>query len=236
MPVRTASLVAMDIRIHEEPTLTRDIRAYITERNGARAFIASEEFKQACRGASHVNDSAEGVNPMRLHDLCRRRARMAICAAVCCFSAATADASQPAVSLNYESLSSLEEPLAVKLGDVTLLTTALLDFPYTIDLDGESPYSGTGALALFQLSAKTQLPNRWRADLTWFAQYADDAPSVKDPQEDYADRVALSVGGSCGRVSVGNVSGAVLLQTRRLRGAGPATARGSDHKERNVHA
>ena len=139
-----------------------------------------------------------------------------------CFSTAQADVSAPVISLNYESLSSLEEPIAAEIGDVTLLMRGLLDVPYTVELDGESPYSGTGTLAQVEVSARTQLPNRWRVGLTWFAQYADDAPSVDEPQKDYGDRVALSVGSSWGIASVGNVSGAVLLQTRRFYGAGHA--------------
>ena len=157
-----------------------------------------------------------------LQFLCDYRASVMIVATVFCFNAVDADDSAPVISLNYESLSSLEQPIAVELGDVTLVITGLLDGPYTVELDGESPYSGAGTLAQVEVSAKTQLPNRWRVGLTWFGQYADVAPNVNEPVEDYADQVALSIGGSWGLASIGNVSGHILLQTRRLYGAGNA--------------
>lgn len=136
-------------------------------------------------------------------------------------SALAADiAPAPRLALNYERLSSLEEPIAFELGDVTFLATGVLDLPYTLELDGHSPYAGSGSLAQIEIGAKTQLPNRWRVGVTWLAQHAEDAPAAEQPQEDYADHVAVSVGGSWGLVHFGNVSPVVQRQTRRLYGAG----------------
>ena len=136
-----------------------------------------------------------------------------------------ATANEPRVSLNYESLSSLEEPVAWEVGDLTLLINGVLDLPYTFELDGESAYAGAGSLAHAEVSAKTQLPNRWRVGVTWFAEHAENAPSATHAQEGYSNRVALSAGGSWGRALVGNVSGVIHRQTRRLYGAGHARLR-----------
>ena len=75
------------------------------------------------------------------------------------------------ISLNYESLSSLEEPLATEIGDVTLVLAGLL-----------SP------------ARTTVIPTT----------------------------PAFSVGSYWGTVLIGNISGVVREQTRRLRGVGNA--------------
>ena len=45
------------------------------------------------------------------------------------------------ISLNYERLSSMEEPLATEIGDLTLTLTGLVDAPLTADQEvrGSSP-------------------------------------------------------------------------------------------------
>ena len=125
------------------------------------------------------------------------------------------------ISLNYESLSSLEEPLAVEVGDVTLVLTGLLDAPVNFDLEGDQA-TDADFIGNVQFSARTQLPNRWRVALTYFGQYVSDRTFVSGPDNQYTDNIAFSVGSYWGTVLVGNISGVVREQTRRLRGAGNA--------------
>jgi len=125
------------------------------------------------------------------------------------------------VSLNYESLSSLEEPLAVEVGDVTLVLTGLLDAPVNFDLEGDQA-TDADFIGNVQFSARTQLPNRWRIALAYFGQYVSDRAFVSGPDNQYTDNIAFSVGSYWGTVLVGNISGVVREQTRRLRGAGNA--------------
>ena len=136
--------------------------------------------------------------------------------------AATHPAAAQNISLNYESLSSLEEPIATEIGDVTFSLTGLVDTSLTRDTEDDDA-GGADLLGNFQLGALTQLSNRWRVGLTYFGQYAtDDAPG-SGPDDTYTDNAALSVGGVWGTVLGGDVSGVVREQTRRLRGAGNAT-------------
>ena len=125
------------------------------------------------------------------------------------------------LSLNYESLSSMEEPLALDVGDVTFILTGLVDGRWTVDTEGSND-TDTGFIGNFQLNALTQLANRWRVDLSYFGQHASDPTTVFGTGDDYTDNVALSVGSYWGTVSGGNVSGLVREMTRRLRGAGNA--------------
>ena len=125
------------------------------------------------------------------------------------------------VSLNYDRLSSLEEPLATEVWDITLLLSGLVDVPLSLGLeDNES--TDEGFIGNFQVSANTQLPNRWRVGLAYFGQFADDPELTADMNDHFRDNVALSIGGSWGTVLGGNLSGVVREQTRRRRGAGNA--------------
>ena len=72
------------------------------------------------------------------------------------------------ISLNYESLSSMEEPLATQVGDMTLVLTGLLDTRLTIDGEDNRDSSEPGLIGNFQLSSLAQLPNRWRVGLAYF--------------------------------------------------------------------
>ena len=125
------------------------------------------------------------------------------------------------VTLNYDRLSSLEEPLATEIGDVTLLLNGLVDTPMSLNLENDGAADG-GVISNFQASASTQLPNRWRVNLAYFGQYTDDPELTVDMNDNFKDNVALSVGGTWGTVLGGNISGVVREQTRRLRGAGNA--------------
>ena len=123
------------------------------------------------------------------------------------------------LSLNYESLSSLEEPLATEIGDITLVLTGLLD----ISMSNGSEDNGAPDASLIgnaQVAALGQLPNSWRVSLTYFGQYATDAAIGLRSDEQFIDNGAISVGSAWGTLLVGDVSGLVREQTRRRRGAG----------------
>ncbi len=135
--------------------------------------------------------------------------------------AACASASAQTTSLNYESLSSMEEPLAFEIGDVTFILTGLVDARWSVDAEGSND-TDTGLIGNFQMNALTQLPNRWRLDLSYFGQHASDPTTVFGTGDDYTDNAAINVGSYWGTVSGGNVSGIVRELTRRLRGAGNA--------------
>ncbi len=126
------------------------------------------------------------------------------------------------VPINYERLSSLEEPLATEIGDVTFVLTGLLDFPLIAELRDDNE-TDTGFIGNFQVAARTQWPNRWRVGLSYFGQYATDPTAVLEQNDGYTDNAAASVGGAWGTVFGGNVSGLVREQTRRARGAGNAS-------------
>ena len=122
-------------------------------------------------------------------------------------------------SLNYESLSSLEEPLATEIGDITLVLTGLLD----TSLSDRSEHDEAPDAALIgnaQVAALAQLPNSWRVSLTYFGQYATDAAIGLRSDEQFIDNGAVSVASAWGTLLIGDVSGIVREQTRRRRGAG----------------
>ena len=130
-------------------------------------------------------------------------------------------AAAQSVSLNYENLSSMEEPLALELGDTTFLVSGLGDTPTTLNLE-DGRETNADFIGNMQISARTQLPNRWRVELTWFGQYVSDESLGSGQDGQYEDNAALSLGGSWGTLLGGEVSGVVREQTRRLRGAGNA--------------
>ena len=145
------------------------------------------------------------------------RRRGALAAA--CIATASAAAAQD-VSLNYERLSSVEEPVATEIGGVTFVLKGLVDAALVHDAeDGDTEAGLTGN---FQMGALTQLSNRWRVGLTYFGQYVTDETLSPPPGDRYTDRAALSVGSMWGTVAGGNVSGIVREDTRRRRGAGNA--------------
>jgi hypothetical protein len=117
-----------------------------------------------------------------------------------------------AVNLNYENLSSLEQPLAAQYSDVTFTLTGLLDAA----LDYQSDASDSSLLGNFQLAGETQLANSWTLGVAYFAEYSS------SDSDDYLDNAAVYLGGVWGTASVGNVTGLVREQTRRSRGVGNA--------------
>ena len=130
-------------------------------------------------------------------------------------------ASAQGLSLNYERLSSMEEPIAAELGDVTFTLTGLLDAPLAVDLMGEESAEAE-FVGNFEAAAMAQLQNRWRLRLAYFGQYASDEALNAPSDGEYIDNVALSAGSAWGTAIAGNISGIVREGTRRRRGAGNA--------------
>ncbi len=143
-------------------------------------------------------------------------------------SAATALALFPAqahaqdVNLNYDRLSSLEEPIAYDLDFATVEVTGAVDAPIIAEFDNLTDTDSVDAefVGNFQISARTQLPNRWNIGVAYFGQYATADIDGFDGGEDYSDNVAAFVGTSFGTVLGGNVNGQVRELTRRQRGVG----------------
>jgi len=122
-------------------------------------------------------------------------------------------------SLNYETLSSIEEPLATEVGDVTLLLRGVLDLPLSADLENTSGVD-VNFTGNFEVNAETQMANQLTIGAIYFGQYQTDRDGTDDK---YSDNVAAYVEGVWGQVIAGNVSGIVREQTRRERGVGNAS-------------
>lgn len=126
----------------------------------------------------------------------------------------SASAGGQSVPINYDSLSFLEEPLAVKIGPATLNANMLVDqaAQYNSSLD-EDTYNTrvNGRVAL-----QAQLPNGWKVRANYVANYSRLA------DDEYTDNAALSVSDEWGTLAGGNVTGSVREKTRRARGAGNA--------------
>ena len=146
--------------------------------------------------------------------------RSLLCAAGVVAIAATASvADAQDISLNYEHLSSMEEPLATEIGDLTLVLAGLVDTPFALDLEDDEA-AEAGLIGNAQLSALVQLQNRWRVNAAYFGQYETDEALSSASDENYTDNAAVSVGSAWGTVVAGNVSGLVREGTRRRRGVG----------------
>ena len=145
--------------------------------------------------------------------------RSLLCATAVAVAASANSADAQDISLNYEHLSSMEEPLATEIGDVKLVLTGLVDAPLTVDIetDGDAEAGFTGNA---QLSALVQLQNRWRVNAAYFGQYETDEALGSASDENYTDNAAIAVGGMWGTIIAGNVAGLVREGTRRRRGAG----------------
>jgi len=140
-------------------------------------------------------------------------------AAMLMLPAAVVPAYAEGPSLNYETLSSIEEPLATEIEDVTLLLRGVLDLPLSADLENTSGVD-VNFTGNFEVNAETQMSNQWTVGVTYFGQYQTDRDGT---DEKYSDNVAAYVGGVWGQVIAGNVSGIVREQTRRERGVGNAS-------------
>lgn len=129
-------------------------------------------------------------------------------------------ASAQEVSINYDTLSSLEEPLAVSLGNVTLSLNGLIDAPVTFNLDNDEGDDDVDFdfLGNFEANLETQLPNRWTVGVSYFGQ----------GDGEYFDSAAAYLAGSWGTLIGGNVSGQIHEDTRRIRGVGNAALQFDD--------
>ena len=145
------------------------------------------------------------------------------CGAAAIATTATASLAQAQdISINYEHLSSMEEPLATEIGDVTLVLNGLIDTPVMLDLEEEEEDDAAeaGLIGNMQVTALVQLQNRWRVNAAYFGQYETDEALSSATDENYTDNAAISVRGMWGAVVAGNVSGVVREGTRRRRGTG----------------
>jgi len=127
------------------------------------------------------------------------------------------------VNLNYERLSSLEEPLAFELGDeVTVSVSGVADVPIIGEFDNliNDDQVTVGFVSNVQIAAETQLRNRWTVGVAYAGQYSTDAFSQIGETDDYSDNVAGFVGTSFGTFIGGNVSDQVRELTRRERAVG----------------
>ena len=134
------------------------------------------------------------------------------------FASSTQLAWAQIISLNYDKLSSLDSPMAIEVGDVTLSITGLLDTANSYSI--KNSYDSTNAIGNVQLSLQTQLPNRWRVEAVYYGQIGNVTEAETEQDYDYTDNIALSIEGAWGSVLGGHASSAVREDTRRLRGAG----------------
>ncbi|MDE0347225.1 MAG: hypothetical protein OXI66_15810 [Boseongicola sp.] len=133
---------------------------------------------------------------------------------------------------NLDHLSPVEDAVAVEIGDVTLTLIGAVETRYTAGSDDDED-NGLGLIASLGAVAMTQLPNRWRVELSYAGQFVSDESLSSVEGKRYTDDAALSVGGVWGTVSLGNVSETVRDQTRRRRGFGNAVLAFDDfHGER----
>jgi len=131
--------------------------------------------------------------------------------------ALAADPASAQVSLNYDNLSSFEEPLAFEIGEATVLVGGVVDVPVTLALD-DGIFRDDVDVSLvtnLDINIEMQLANRWNVGVAYFGQYDENS-------DDYVDNVAGFVRTSWGSLIGGNVNGLVREATRRRRGIGNA--------------
>ncbi|MDE0524614.1 MAG: hypothetical protein OXH79_21960 [Boseongicola sp.] len=122
---------------------------------------------------------------------------------------------------NLDRVSPIEEAIAMEVGDVTLTLAGAIEARYTTGSDDDED-NGPGLIGSLETIAMTQLPNRWRVELSYSGQLVSDESLSSVEDESYTDDAVLSVGGVWGTVLLGNVSDTVRDQTRRRRGFGSA--------------
>tara|TARA_R110000824_G_scaffold11746_10_gene51494 strand:- start:10911 stop:11870 length:960 start_codon:yes stop_codon:yes gene_type:complete len=127
----------------------------------------------------------------------------------------TGGSAQAQISLNYDNLSSFEEPLAFAIGEATVLVGGVVDVPVKLTVDGRV-FDGDVDVSLvtnLDINVEMQLANRWNVGVSYFGQYDENT-------EDYEDNVAGFVRTSWGSLIGGNVNGLVREATRRRRAVG----------------
>ncbi len=126
------------------------------------------------------------------------------------------------VNLNYDRLSSLEEPIAYDFAGITLSLTGLVDVPVVAEFDEVTGGDDVNVeiVGNFQFTAETKLANRWTVGAVYFGQYSSAPMDGFGGSQDYSDNVAGFVATSFGTVIGGNVNQQVRELTRRRRGVG----------------
>ncbi|MEP3421807.1 MAG: hypothetical protein ABJN35_08750 [Erythrobacter sp.] len=126
------------------------------------------------------------------------------------------------VNLNYDRLSSLEEPIAYDFEGITIALTGVADVPVIAEFNDVTGGDDVRVEAVgnFQVTAETQLGNRWTIGAAYFGQYASSPLDGFGGSDDYSDNVAGFIGTSFGTVIGGNVNQQVRELTRRQRGVG----------------
>lgn len=139
----------------------------------------------------------------------------ALCAAAICALPHAAHAQL--LSVNYDELSILEEPLAFDVGRATVLVKGAVDVPVTLDVDASDFLASANVSFRTQgeVNIEAQLGNRWDVGLTYFGAYDENS-------DDYNDNVAGYIRTSWGTFAGGNILGHVRELTRRRRGVGNA--------------
>ncbi|WP_156472050.1 hypothetical protein [Sphingorhabdus sp. M41] len=127
----------------------------------------------------------------------------------------TAGSAQAQISLNYDNLSSFEEPLAFEIGEATVLVGGIVDVPVKLTVD-DSVFDGdvdVSVVTNLDINVEMQLANRWNVGVSYFGQYDEN-------RRDYEDNVAGFIRTSWGSLIGGNVNGLVREATRRRRAVG----------------
>jgi len=154
--------------------------------------------------------------------------RNSLLAAPLCGALIASPAAAQSVDLNYDRLSSLEEPIAYDFAGITVEVTGVADVPVLAQYDqvtgGDDVRIDVEFVGNVQISAETQLSNRWDVGVTYFGQYSTDPDNLflGGPMggNDYNDNVAGFVRTSFGTVIGGNTANQVREITRRQRGVG----------------
>ena len=118
-------------------------------------------------------------------------------------------------SLNYASLSTLEQPLAIRSGPTTVVVNGVVDGGVRLNFDTADLLDKGGVVANGQATIETELDNRWTVGASYFAQYDTYA-------HQYNANSAAFIRTSWGTLIGGNVGGVLREDTRRRRGYGNA--------------
>lgn len=135
---------------------------------------------------------------------------------LCLLTSPVCIASAQERSVIYDTLSFVEEPLAVEIGDVTFSLRGTVDVPFTVDLKNTKNNSFNLRTA-FQVGAETQLENALRLGAFYGGEL-----DVDDGFKGYKDKISAFVGSPRGTLYGGNVSDVLQMQTRRKPGVGNA--------------
>ncbi len=131
-------------------------------------------------------------------------------------------ATSQGLSVNYDRLSFVEEPIARSIAGFTVTYNQLFDIPLTRDLrDGKTDVAPR---TVFELQAERQLPNA----VTIGATYTGAAEPVKKGRARYNDAWAAYARNKWGTVFGGETTDLVREDTRRFRSVGNAELKFDD--------